>query len=332
MPSGVKSSGSVPFVYICKRMKISNESKVGVFAAIAITILILGYNFLKGQDLFTSNNTYYVVFEKVDGLTSSNPVYINGYKIGQVKSVEMMVEDNLKLLVTLEIVSSIDIPVNSVLKVYSADLFNNKAVELILGDEKKYAENKSYLNGRLEPGLVDNLNQITAPLREQMKHIMSGIDSTFNGPSGDSLKMALTKLLGTITKMDQTFQGIDQQLKPRIEEFFLHTNSIVSNIRKNNDQITSIMQNLHLISDSLKAVQWQTTISRVNSVMITVDEILAKTNRGEGTLGQLVNNDQLYNELKTVSKDLDALLVDMKKNPKRYVHFSVFGRKEKSPK
>lgn len=113
-------------------MKISNESKVGIFAAISITILILGYNYLKGRDLFTRTKTYYAVFNTVDGLIASNPVLINGYRIGQVSNVQLLTNDSLKLLVEIEVQSTINVPLNSTIKVFSSDFFGSKSVELVL--------------------------------------------------------------------------------------------------------------------------------------------------------------------------------------------------------
>src|SRR5690606_15667037 len=136
--------------------------------------------------------TYYAVFNSIDGLVPSNPVMINGYRIGQVSNVELLPKDSLKLLVEIEVKSKIDVPVNSTIKVFS-DLLGSKSVELVLGDDPRLAENRDTLRAFMEPGFADNLNQITAPLREKVKSILEGLDSTFNGPSGVALREAMEK-------------------------------------------------------------------------------------------------------------------------------------------
>ena len=125
--------------YICGGMNLSNESKVGIFAAVGIAVFIIGYNYMKGKDLFSSTNSYYAVFETVDGLVASNPVMINGHRIGQVREVKLQKGEGYSLMVKIDVTGDIEVPKNSTIKVYSADFFGSKAVELVLGDENEMA-------------------------------------------------------------------------------------------------------------------------------------------------------------------------------------------------
>jgi len=310
-------------------MKISNESKVGIFAAISITVLILGYNYLKGRDLFTRTKTYYAVFNSVDGLIASNPVLINGYRIGQVSKVELLSRDSLKLLVEIEVKSEINVPMNSTIKVFSSDFFGSKSVELLLGDDPRYAANKDTLNPFMEPGFTDNLNQITAPLREKVKSILEGLDSTFNGESGAALRAAMEKLPATMNQLNETLASVETTIDTKVAELLDNAIRIERMILDNDKAIKGTMSNLKSFSDTLNALQLQNTMKRANNVLLSLDTTLNNINQGKGTLGQLAQNQSLYDEMEKVSKDLDALLKDLKEHPGRYVRISVFGKKEK---
>lgn len=310
-------------------MKISNESKVGIFAAISITILILGYNYLKGRDLFTRTKTYYAVFNTVDGLISSNPVLINGYRIGQVSNVALMTDDSLKLLVEIEVQSNINVPLNSTIKVFSSDFFGSKSVELVLGDEPRLAQNKDTLNPFMEPGFTDNLNQITAPLREKVKSILEGLDSTFNGESGAALRAAMERLPITIDHLNSTMVSIENTVDTKVADLLDHAIQIERMVLQNEGVIKQTLGNLKTFTDTLNALELQNTMQRANAVLSSLDTTLNNINQGKGTLGQLAQNRELYDQMENVSRDLDALLNDLKEHPGRYVRFSVFGKKEK---
>lgn len=309
-------------------MKISNESKVGIFAAISITILILGYNFLKGRDLFTSTNTYYAVFSQVDGLMVSSPVVVNGYRIGQVRSVDPMPHDSMKLLVAIEVRRKIPVPVNSTIKLASAGFMGEKKIELVLGNDTRLAENRDTLSAYLEPGLAENLNKITEPLREKVSSILAGLDSTFNGESGAALREAMEKLPATMTSINSTLVSVNQTVDKRLAELLDNAIAIEKMILANEADIRSAVTNLKTFSDTLAALDMKATMERANKALTELDIMLTNINEGKGTLGQLAQNDALYNELKNVSTDLDALLKDLKENPGRYVRVSVFGGKK----
>lgn len=311
-------------------MKISNESKVGIFTAITITILILGYNFLKGRDLFTKTNMYYAEFAKVDGLVPSNPVLISGYRIGQVAEVKpFFVNDSIRFRVEIEVQRSIGVPVNSTIKIFSSDFFGAKAIELVRGNSAEIAENKSELNAYMEPGFVDNLNQITLPLREKVSSILEGMDSTFNGPEGEALKKAMRELPATMVSLKNTLNSVEQTVSGRINQLLADATSISSNLKNNNEKINSIISNMETFTDTLVALQLKQTLVKAESALDELYTALDNINNGNGSLGKLAQDEQLYNNLRDASADLDILLKDLKENPKRYVNFSVFGRKEK---
>jgi phospholipid/cholesterol/gamma-HCH transport system substrate-binding protein len=311
------------------RMKISNESKVGIFTALSITVLILGYNYLKGRDLFTRTKTFHAVFSNVDGLVTSNPVMINGYRIGQVTDIEMMNQDSLRFLVSIEVQNKIPVPDNSVIKIYSADFFGGKAIELVIGDSRKMAENRSYLQHHIEPGFTDNLNQITLPLREKVKSILENLDSMLGGESGAAFRETVQKLPAAVDNLNSTLSQVDHLVATRLASIFEHTDKITSNLASNSSQINRIIDNISLVSDSLAAMNLKETVNSANKVIGDLGKVVQDIHDGKGTLGQLAQNEQLYTELRNASTSLDELLKDLKANPKRYVRISVFGGKNK---
>lgn len=309
-------------------MKISNESKVGIFAAVAITIMILGYNYLKGRDLFTRTRTYYAVFESVNGLVASNPVVINGYRIGQVSEVKLLTDEDLKILVEIEVNNDIAIPDNSMLKVKS-ELLGGTSIELVLGDAPKLADNRDTLSALLEPNLTENLRVITDPLREKVSSILMGLDSTFNGKSGDALREAMTKLPATMNHLNASLQSVQNTVDGRVAELLEKAVAIENMVLENKTTIDATLSNLENFTDTLNALQLQNTMARANNVLMSLDTVLSNINEGKGTLGQLAQNRALYDQMDSVSKNLDALLIELKEHPKRFVHFSIFGKKDK---
>lgn len=309
-------------------MKISNESKVGIFAAVSITILILGYNYLRGRDVFTSTRTYYAVFSSVDGLMTSNPVQISGYRIGQVSNITLVPEDSFKVIVEIEIQSDVSVPVNSTLKVKS-DVLGVKTVELVLGNSSQLAENRDTIFAYMEPGLADNLNKIMAPLRDKVESILEGLDSTFNGKSGAALREAMEKLPATMTSLHGTLASVQNTMDTKVAALLDHAISIERMILDNETTIKRTFTKIETFADTLNALHLQETMLRANNVLTSLDTTLTNINNGQGTLGQLATNRGLYDEMEKVSKDLDALLKDLKEHPGRYVRISVFGKKDK---
>lgn len=304
-------------------MNLSNESKVGIFAAVGIAVFIIGYNYMKGKDLFSSTNSYYAVFETVDGLVASNPVMINGHRIGQVREVKLQKGEGYSLMVKIDVTGDIEVPKNSTIKVYSADFFGSKAVELVLGDENEMANDGDTLQAFLEPGLTENLNSITAPLREKIASILSGLDSTFNGPSGAALREAMAQLPGTIDNIDGTISTIKHTTEYRIAALLDNAVAIEKMILENEDNLRSAISNLNTFSDTLKALEIQQTIQRANQVLESLDVTIQNINEGKGTLGQLATNRSLYDSVEKVSVDLDKLIQNINAKPLR---FFLFGK------
>lgn len=317
-----------------KGIKVSNETKVGALTAIAITMLVLGYNFLKGKDLFTSTNTYYAIYDRVDGLAASNPVTINGYRIGQVTKVTLITEDSVRLKVAFEVNSDVQVGDSAIAKIFDADLFGSKAIELVLRDTvpQKILKNGDTLISLVQPSLATSVSAIVSPVKDKAESLIESLDSVFGGETGNDLKGTIANLNAITTNFKNTskrLEGIVASQEKRLDIIFANVQSISTNLKNNNEAITATIQNLKSVSDTLAALKIQNLVAKAESALAQVNAITEKINNGEGSIGLLVNDKKLYNNLNQSSASLDELLKDLKAHPKRYVHFSIFGRKDK---
>lgn len=309
-------------------MKISNEVKVGIAVVITLAGFIWGLNYLKGTDLFATTNKYFVVYNNVNGIVKSNPVIMNGYKIGQVDKIEYTKDKSGKLVVTLKIDDNIFVPKSSNAVIVSSDLLGSKAIELEFGNDGVPAKNGDTLVGDVESGLTEQIK----PLKNKAEGLVTSLDSLSFALSqllNDNSRNSLNK---TFANLEKISSGLDQLINAdnsRLRSFIANADGVAGNLNKNSNNINSILSNVNSLSDSLSRLQLNATIERLNKTVTELSDVLAKIESGQGSLGKLVNNDSLYVNLNNASANLDKLLIDLKANPGRYVHVSVFGRKDK---
>lgn len=309
-------------------MKISNEVKVGIAVVITLAGFIWGLNYLKGTDLFATTNKYFVVYSNVNGIVKSNPVIMNGYKIGQVDKIEYTKDKSGKLVVTLKIDDNIFVPKSSNAVIVSSDLLGSKAIELEFGNDGRPAKNGDTLVGDVESGLTEQIK----PLKNKAEGLVTSLDSLSFALSqllNDNSRNSLNK---TFANLEKISSGLDQLINAdnsRLRSFIANADGVAGNLNKNSNNINSILSNVNSLSDSLSRLQLNATIERLNKTVTELSDVLAKIESGQGSLGKLVNNDSLYVNLNNASANLDKLLIDLKANPGRYVHVSVFGRKDK---
>ncbi len=308
-------------------MKLSTEIKIGIIFVVCLFVFIWGINFLKGQNIFSKNNHYYAVYNNIKGITESSPVMVNGYQIGQVDKIRL-IEDN-HLILSLGIVKKFKIPENSVARIISSDFMGTKAIEMILSNNKDYYQNGDTIKSSFEPELKEQINKEIGPIKDRAENILVHIDSlisqTLDKQSRDDISKSISHLHNTTENLNK----IVEEEKEMLKKIFANLESVTSNIEKSNTEVTQTINNLSTISDSIAQSNLKATINSTNSAVTQLSNILESINSGEGSLGMLVNNDTLYRNLEASTKSLDKLLEDMRLHPKRYVHFSVFGKKDK---
>ncbi|HXB39384.1 MAG TPA: MlaD family protein [Bacteroidia bacterium] len=324
-------------------MKLSREVKTGIVVVIAIALGVYGFNYLRGSDLFKKDFTLYAMYNKSDGLIEASPVTVNGYRVGQIKKLTLVpFKGAYKVLVSLMISEKVNIPIGSHAKIVSSDLLGTKAVEIMFADTNVFVNMGDTLLPDVEDNLQTAVDKRIAPLQKKAENLISSIDSVMqvvqkvmNANVRASLVASFESIKTTIQSLQHTAFTMDTLTttqQGKIIHILDKLASITSNIEKNNDKISNILTNFSDISDSIAKSNIKSTIERTNLALLQANDILAQINSGKGTVGKLIKNDSLYNNLNNASKDLDALFKDLNDHPKRYVHFSIFGRKDRKPK
>jgi phospholipid/cholesterol/gamma-HCH transport system substrate-binding protein len=304
-------------------LKISKEVKTGILAVIAIFLFIYGYSFLKGSNLFDSSRTFYVTYQNVEGLETSAPVTINGLTVGKVQTIDF-VDAGGELLVTFTVEKDFQFSKSSIVRIYSSSLIGGKQIAIIPDPESKIiAKSGDTLPGEIEKGMLEAMSGGLKPLEQKVLKTMANLDSLvlnlnniLDDPTRENLRQSVSNLNQTLA----SFKSSSYKL-----------NSILDT---NKDKISSTMSNLEVtsenfskFSDSLARLETGKMVKDLENISTRFNAILDGLEKGEGSMGKLLKDDKLYNNLEGASRQLEQLLQDMKLNPKRYVHFSVFGKK-----
>jgi phospholipid/cholesterol/gamma-HCH transport system substrate-binding protein len=300
---------------------MSKELKIGFVGLLAISVLFVGINYLKGISFLDSSREFYAKYENISGLKSGSPVFVNGYQVGVVSKVSLLANDYQKLLVTVSIDKEFNIPVNSVLKIVNQDLMGSKSINLVLGDVSTFAEFGDTLISGVEGSLQDEVSAQILPLKIKTEELISSIDSVMtiitavlNKDARENLSNSLQSLDLTFSLMSQTMIKVEQIVDQNDDKIF----SIITNLEENNNKITNILTNFSQISDDIAR-------SNIKNLLSSLENAALKLNNSEGSLGKLINNQDLYLNLEKSSRELEALIKDIKENPKRYVSFSILG-------
>lgn len=315
-------------------MHIKREVKLAITAIAAVIIVIWGINFLKAKALFDRNDIYYGIYDRVDGLKVSSSVVYRGYSVGQVSSIQFIGERFDRVLVEFSVGKKLEIPANTIAVIQSADLMGSKAINLLPGDALQYAQSGDTLRTELDLGLMDQLNKQLEPLKKRAESIMISLDTVlvsiqdiFREGGDEKIKGSLRSVGRTLDNVEQASGTLNDMLaseSKRISEILLHVEHITGNLENSNYNITRSIENVAAISDSLRTVNLTYTVRQLNSILLQVDSVVGKINRGNGTLGEIVNDDQLYYNLTAVSDNLNQLLKEFQVNPKKFVNLSVF--------
>jgi phospholipid/cholesterol/gamma-HCH transport system substrate-binding protein len=320
-------------------MKIGREIRIGVFGIVTLTLFIIGVNFIKGKDLFHRHRTFYAVYDATAGIQDAAPVLISGLSVGKVTAMRFVSDHSSKVLLELTIYNPVFIPSNSVARIFSLDLLGTKNVEIVLGDSKTSAESGDTLTGGSQMSLTEEVNQQVAPIKAKAENLLSSLDtmvtvlqSVFNSETRKNINASFISIRSTLNNLESTSYNLDTLVygqRKRMERIMFNIESITANIRENDKNISNILNNFSLISDTLAKANIAGTLANVNSVLMRVAAITEKIDTGGGTLGLLLNDQKLYENLNKSASQLDLLIEDMKLNPYRYVNFSVFPPSKK---
>ena len=320
-------------------MKISNETKIGALTAIAIVLLILGFNFLKGKSFFGKTHTLYAKYTNVQGLATSNPVMINGLQVGTVYSITT--DKNMKeILVNMTMTKDVNIPVNSV-AIIKPSLLQTVSIDIKLGNATTYIPKNGTITTEATAGIFNDVLSKIDPVLYQVTKAVSSIDSVLmsvNRILDPSSKNNIHATLENLNKTTANLIGVSASLSVLLNTqtgalagTLNNLNSFTSNLDKNNSKITNLVGNLDKTATNLSQLDLQKTLTTLNGTIGDLKSTIGKLNSTSGTAGLLLNDTKLYNNLTATANKINLLIDDLKTNPKRYVNISVFGKKNTAP-
>jgi phospholipid/cholesterol/gamma-HCH transport system substrate-binding protein len=310
----------------------SNELKVGFLALLAFLILYFGFNFLKGNDVFSTARVYYVEYDNVDGLMVSNQVMVNGIEVGKVKKVEILPEKANKILVTLRLSQDIVIPDKTVAVLSDGALLGGKIIRLRLEGKGNLAED-SFLKGETEVGVTALLKERAIPVIANADSLLVSFRQISNkfDHTGTYLNTLLKTSNETVSNINGSVNGIVADNKANIAQISSNMKTLSTDLIETEKQLRPLLSKFNTVADSLNALKIGKTLKEVDATVISLKKIVQGLERGEGTAGKLIKNDSLYLGLNKTIVDLDKLLLDFRLQPKRYIGISVFGKKNTPP-
>lgn len=320
-------------------MKISNETKVGALAAIAITMLILGYNFLKGRSFLKTGNFIYARFNDTKGLKVSNGVYVNGFQVGSVYDVENEDANLRSIVVAVKLNDAYHIPDNSTASIADNPL-GSPQIDIILGNSTNFLKNGDYVKSENNLGLMGSISKQLSPVADNLKSTLKSLDSAlkninsiFDPAAKNNLQTAIaniTKITDMLSKSSVSLNTMLEKQTGSIAQSMDNVNSFTKNLANQNEKISATLENVKNTTENLSEADFKGTINNLKKAVDNLNGVVAKLNSNNGSLGLLMNDKTLYNNLTNTVRSANILLDDLKTNPKRYVSFSVFGKKDKT--
>ncbi len=303
-------------------MKYTKEVKTALLAIVAVLLFIFGYSFLKGKNWLDSSRTFYAIYNDVEGLSPSSPVTINGFKVGNVSKIGFL-DASGKLIVSFTVDNDFPFSENSVAQIYGGGLIGGKSLAIIPKyEEGNMAEAGDTLPSAIEEGLLELVNERLTPLQEKIEGLIVSTDSLVNSfnevmnpTTREDLKNSIAGFNATVNSLQNSANTVENLLtenEPKLDSTFTNLNEMATN--------------LSTFSDSLAKFDVRQVTEDLETTVANLEDLSQKLQAGEGTAGKLINDPSVYNNLERATNQLDALIQDVKLNPKRYVHFSIFGK------
>ena len=309
---------------------MSNEVKVGATALLTILVFVWLFNFLKGKDFLKSTAVYYTIYDKVGGLAESSPVEINGYKVGVVRSLDFIDATSGKLLVVFSVKKNFKLPKNTIAEIVPVSLLGGMKVQFVYGKGPGTYKDGDTIPGRLAESLIDKIDTEILPVKEKLSNLITVLDSVIASVDEIMDPEFKREFKETVAHLNNTTASLDKVLGSKEKELAAivdNINKFTSMLADNSGKMNKTFTNLETISDSLKASDISAAVSNLKASLEKAALMLDNLNNGKGTAGKFLTNDTLYTNLTNSLESLNVLLQDMKANPKRYVHFSIFGKK-----
>jgi len=312
-------------------MKISNETKIGALTSISIVLLILGYNFLKGRDLFSHSKKIYAVFKNVDGLELSNSVSIKGLNVGSVYAIKATDKSIDGILVTVSMKQDVNIPKNSVAYI-NAGLINSSNIIIQKGDATEFIQDEDTLQTLDKGSILSEVQGSLNPVLKSLGSTLGSLDSLIRsvGTMFDpNVKNNFSTIFANLARSSASLQIMLNERTSSLARTMVHLDSFTNNLASNNQRITGTLDNLEKTTGKLANAKIDETLQSAQEAMNSLKDAINKVNSTNGTMGLLLNDKKLYQNLENTTRSLNILLDDFRMHPKRYVNISVFGSKDK---
>jgi phospholipid/cholesterol/gamma-HCH transport system substrate-binding protein len=327
------------YLFCPMAFKISNETKVGALTVITVTLFILGFNFLKGKNPLKRAQYYYARFDAIEGLVPSNPVIMNGLAIGNVYATEPGDEELNSVLVTIRLTQPIKIPKNSIASIKGNPL-GTPAIEIVKGDAKTFLQTGDTIPSASTPGFFGSIFDKLGPTQKALDKLLTSLDSvagkvnrTITSREQENIRNAIANLSKVSEQLTLTIASVNGMLDAQngtLSKSAHNLEQVTGTLAANKDKITTIADNLSATSQKLRDLDLAKAIEELTSTLEYTKETLNKVNSKDGTVGMLLNDKKLYDNINYTINSLNLLMQDLRLHPKRYVNVSVFGKKDKT--
>jgi phospholipid/cholesterol/gamma-HCH transport system substrate-binding protein len=311
---------------------MNKDIKVALLAIAAIIMFILGYQFMSGALFHSSDNNYQALFTNVTSLKKSDKVFVNGLQVGIITNISF--ENNEqpdKIKVQFSVKNDIKIPKNSLVEIFSVSLMGNKGLKINFGNSSEIAKNGSSLIGINEKGILDGLSENMGPLADNSTELIGNVNTLFDRNEKENLYITIYQLNMTLASMQKMMESMNMMVmnnQRSIQGTLSNVDKITGAMAQKQNDIQLIISNTRELTQQMKQADISKSLNQLNKNMDELSILMNDVNKGKGSLGKLMKDEELYNKLNATANSADLLLKDMKENPKRYVSFSVFGGKK----
>jgi len=320
-------------------MKVSNETKVGALTAISITLLILGFNFLKGKTLFKTGHYIYAKYGDTKGLMVSNPVYINGFQVGTVMEIDNEDASLHNIILTLKLKEFYQIPTNSI-AIIKENPLGTASINIQLGNATTFLNAGDTVITQNNPGMLagimDKLGPVGIQVQQTLTHldsVLKNINKIFDPTTRNNMQEVIANINKTTASLVISSASIQQMLAAQsgsIAQSMDNINGFTKNLADNNDKVTRVLTNVETTTAQLAKTDFTGTVEQLKGAINNLNSLITSLNSNNGTLGKLMHDEALYKQLNETLNSANILLDDLRVHPKRYVSLSVFGKKDKT--
>ena len=303
-------------------MKLSYEIKTGLLVLTGIILFIIGFSYLKSNDVFIKDRVFYAIYEDVEGVSKGTPVTISGFNVGSVQDIKFF-NNSSKLLLKFRVENDFSFSNQSIAQIYETGLIGGKALAVIPKYGNEIAKSGDTLNSSIAPGLTELVNDKLSPLQEKIESmvvsadsVLISLNSVLNTQAKDQIQSTITNFSSTVADLKNSAGTLDEMISMNKNKI----NNIISNVNKSSNELSDLSNSFSDLT---------VIIENLSESSNSIENIVNEISSGNGSLGNLIYDDNLIKSLNAASSNINLLIEDLRLNPKRYVHFSLFGKKNK---